>query len=98
MVRELAVRTEERTLNRDLPRKKGQRVCVKGWVHALRKFGGVNFLILRDRSGLAQVILEPEQLEKLSGLQVETVVEVEGTVAEEPRASNGVEIRDASIA
>jgi nondiscriminating aspartyl-tRNA synthetase len=98
MVREVAVQTQERTLNRELPQKVGQRVCIKGWVHALRKFGGVNFLILRDRSGLAQVILEPEQLEKLSGLQMETVVEVEGTVAEEPRASNGVEIRDASIA
>jgi nondiscriminating aspartyl-tRNA synthetase len=86
-----------RTLSSELPEKKGQRVCVEGWIHAIRKFGGVNFLILRDRGGTAQVILEPGELEKLDGLQVETVIAVEGVVAEEPRAANGVEIRDARV-
>ena len=52
---------------------------LQGWIHAIRKLGAVNFLILRDRTGMAQVILEPEQLEKLEGLQVETVVAVEGS-------------------
>jgi nondiscriminating aspartyl-tRNA synthetase len=66
-------------------------------VHAIRRFGAVNFLILRDRTGMAQAILEPDQLEKVDGLQVETVVSVEGIVEEEPRAAGGVELRNARI-
>jgi nondiscriminating aspartyl-tRNA synthetase len=89
--------TLQRTLNKDLPAHTGQRVRVEGWVHAIRKFGAVNFLILRDRTGMSQVILEPDQLQKLDGLQVETVVAVEGNVEEEERAAGGVEIRDASL-
>ncbi|HZU11379.1 MAG TPA: aspartate--tRNA(Asn) ligase [Chloroflexota bacterium] len=87
----------ERTLAADLPGKVGQRVKLEGWVHAVRKFGQVNFLILRDRSGTAQTVLDPAALEKISGLQAETVVAVEGTVEPEERATNGVEVRDASL-
>jgi nondiscriminating aspartyl-tRNA synthetase len=88
---------QERVLNADLPQHVGERVLVEGWVHAIRKFGAVNFLILRDRTGMAQVILEPGQIENLEGMQVETVVAVHGTVESEERAANGVEIRDASL-
>ena len=86
-----------RTLTRDLPDKSGERVRIEGWVHAIRKFGAVNFLILRDMSGMAQVILEPVELEKLDGLQLETVVAVEGMVEKDERAAGGVEIRDAEL-
>src|SRR5579872_223796 len=89
--------TLPRTLNSELPEHSGRRVRVQGWVHAVRKFGAVNFLILRDRSGMSQVILEPDQIEKLEGLQVETVVAVEGTVEEEERAAGGVELRNAEL-
>jgi len=88
---------QERTLTRDLPGAVGRTVRVEGWVHAIRKFGAVNFLVLRDRSGTAQAIVETGQVEKLEGLQVETVVAVTGLVAEEPRASSGVEIHDALV-
>lgn len=86
-----------RTLATDLRGHIGRRVRLEGWVHNVRKFGGVNFLQLRDRSGITQVVLEPEAVEQLSGLQLETVVAVEGTVAEEERAPGGLEIRDAEI-
>lgn len=86
-----------RTLAADLPAHVGTRVCIQGWVHAIRRFGAVNFIIVRDRSGMAQVIAEPGELAKLDGLQVETVIAVEGTVAGEPRATNGVEVRDARL-
>jgi len=90
-------RTLERTLTSTLHKKVGQRVRVLGWVHAIRKFGAVSFLILRDRAGMAQVVLEAQQVDELQGLHVETVVSVRGTVEEEPRASNGVEIRQAEV-
>src|SRR5947209_4459594 len=87
----------ERTLTRGLGEKVGERVRIEGWVHAIRKFGTVNFLVLRDRSGMAQVILEPDQVQKLDGHQVETVVAVTGTVVAEERATGGVEIHDAEV-
>ena len=87
----------ERTLTRELPERVGRPVYLEGWIHALRKFGGVNFLILRDRAGTAQVVLEADQVDRLEGLQVETVVGVHGTVEEEPRAANGVEVRHADV-
>lgn len=89
--------TRDRVLARDLPRYKGQEVHIEGWVHAIRKFGAVNFLILRDRTGTVQVIVEPNELAKLDGLQVETVIGVTGAVEEEERASNGVELRNARL-
>lgn len=89
--------TRHRVLASDLPRHIGSEVRLEGWVQAVRKFGAVNFLILRDRTGTAQVILEPDQLQKLDGLQVETVVAVVGTAEAEERASNGVEIRNANL-
>lgn len=87
----------QRILTDQLPGCVGQRVRLEGWVSAIRKFGAVNFLVLRDRTGVAQVILEPDQMAKLDGLQVETVVSVEGTVEAEERASNGVEVREAGL-
>lgn len=38
----------------------GQSVSVCGWVHRRRDHGGVIFIDLRDRSGLLQVVFEPE--------------------------------------
>jgi nondiscriminating aspartyl-tRNA synthetase len=43
------------------------------------------------------VVLESEHMQTLDGLLTETVVRVTGTVAEEPRASHGVEVRDPEI-
>jgi nondiscriminating aspartyl-tRNA synthetase len=87
----------QRTLNRDLAQHVGERVRVEAWIHAIRKFGAVNFLVLRDMTGTAQAILEPDQMQKLEGLQVETVVAVEGSVEAEERAAGGVEIRDVDL-
>lgn len=91
------VATHERALTRDLPTRVGDVVLIEGWVHTIRKFGTVNFLLMRDRTGMAQVILEPDQVEILEGLQVETVLSVQGRVVSEERATGGVEIHDARV-
>ncbi|MGE5602854.1 MAG: aspartate--tRNA(Asn) ligase [Nitrososphaerales archaeon] len=71
----------------------GQRVRLAGWLHALRRLGGINFLVLRDVRGTVQVVLEtPEALASLEGLLPETVLAVEGDVVAEPQAPGGVEI------
>ncbi len=38
----------------------GQEITVMGWVHARRDHGGVTFVDLRDRSGLVQVVCNPQ--------------------------------------
>ncbi len=71
----------------------GERVQVAGWLHALRRLGGINFLILRDTRGTIQIVLDtPEALAALEGLLPETVLTATGTVVAEPQAPGGIEI------
>jgi nondiscriminating aspartyl-tRNA synthetase len=73
----------------------GQRVHLAGWLHTLRRLGGINFLILRDVRGTVQVVVDtPGALASLEGLLPETVLAVTGDVAAEPQAPGGVEIRN----
>jgi nondiscriminating aspartyl-tRNA synthetase len=46
-----------RVLAADLPRHVGQQVRIAGWLHRRRELKSVTFLIVRDRSGLAQVVV-----------------------------------------
>ncbi len=39
----------------------GHEVTLCGWVHRRRDHGGVIFIDLRDRSGLVQIVVNPEQ-------------------------------------
>jgi aspartyl/asparaginyl-tRNA synthetase len=43
------------------------------------------------------VITDKNEVEKLRGLQTGTVLQVQGTVTEEPRAPGGVELHDAGL-
>ena len=71
----------------------GERVRLAGWLHALRRMGGINFLVLRDVRGTAQIVVDtPEALAALEGLLPETVLAVEGIVSAEPQAPGGFEL------
>ncbi len=63
----------------------GRKVKLQGWVHRRRDHGGVIFLNLRDRSGIVQVVVHPEDAAEaaanLSPARNEWVVEVVGAVA-----------------
>ncbi len=76
----------------------GERVVLAGWLHALRRLGSIDFLILRDGYGLAQVFIDrPEAMAPLEGLLPETVLSVQGTVVGEPQAPGGYELHDPEI-
>ena len=47
-----------RTLTKDLKSSVGQTVTLRGWLHKKRLLGGLNFLTIRDRSGIAQALVE----------------------------------------
>lgn len=73
----------------------GERVRLAGWLHTLRKLGGISFLVLRDARGTMQVAIDnPAALAALAGLSPETVLAVEGDVVAEPQAPGGMELRN----
>ncbi|HEX8390584.1 MAG TPA: aspartate--tRNA(Asn) ligase [Candidatus Saccharimonadales bacterium] len=86
-----------RTLIGDLPAHVGQTATITGWLHKKRLLGGLNFLTVRDRSGLAQSLVAGDELEKLRGLQVGTVVHFTGVVTADERAPGGVELHDVTV-
>jgi nondiscriminating aspartyl-tRNA synthetase len=45
-----------RVLSTELGAHVGARVTMAGWVHAKRELGAVSFLVLRDRTGLTQIV------------------------------------------
>ncbi len=84
-----------RTLSKELSSQIGKKATIQGWLHKKRLLGGLTFIAVRDRSGLTQVLIEDKnEVEKLRGLQIGTVLEVTGTVLAEERAPGGAEIHD----
>ena len=86
--------TPDRILAAELSQHVGQPVRLSGWLHRKRQLKSVTFLILRDRSGLAQAVLtgaEASQPE-LAGLPEETVLSVTGLVRASHQAPGGAEI------
>jgi aspartyl-tRNA synthetase len=76
----------ERVLTVDTVDKVGEKVTVKGWVHARRDHGKLIFIDLRDRSGLLQVVFwgggDAELFKQAEGLRSEVVVSIEGKIQE----------------
>ncbi len=91
--------TAPRVLARDLASAEpGERASLAGWIHRRRVLASVTFLVLRDRSGLAQVVVKDrDTVEQLAGLPEETVVEVTGTVSANESAPGGAELVEPSI-
>jgi nondiscriminating aspartyl-tRNA synthetase len=87
-----------RILSKDLKDHSGEKMQVQGWLHKKRLLGGLTFINVRDRGGLVQIVLkDKDEVEKLRGLQIGTVLSVQGTVKDEPRAPGGVELHDATL-
>lgn len=87
-----------RTISKQVAKHIGKQVTIQGWLHKKRLLGGLNFLNVRDRGGLVQVVVEDkDEVEKLRGLQIGTILEVSGEVHEEPRAPGGAELREPKI-
>ena len=82
-----------RVLAAELPARVGETVEVSGWLHRRRQLKSVTFLILRDRSGLAQVILTTPG----GDIPEETVLRVRGAVTANPQAPGGAELTSPRI-
>ncbi|MEV6105316.1 aspartate--tRNA(Asn) ligase [Streptomyces sp. NPDC051940] len=87
------IRPATRVLAAELAAHAGESVEVCGWLHRRRALKSVTFLILRDRSGLAQVVLPAGG----EDLPEETVLRVRGTVVPDSAAPGGAEVARAEV-
>ena len=69
----------------------GETVTFYGWVDRRRDHGGVIFLDLRDRSGIVQIVSDPQRTpdsyQQANALRNEYVVEITGRVTQRPEES-----------
>lgn len=73
-------------------------VLVRGWLQNKRSGGGIQFLLVRDGTGVVQCTVRKEQVpstlfEQLLSTKIESAVELTGSVGRDPRAPGGWEVR-----
>ena len=71
----------------------GQEITLKGWVSRRRDLGGLIFIDLRDREGIMQLVINPENVAKevmeiAESLRSEYVIEVTGKVEARTQAND----------
>ncbi len=76
----------------------GEEVEVRGWLHNVRRLGGVTFVVLRDGWGTLQAVTEDNAaLAPLDALALESVVAVRGRVTANAQAPDGLELQAPSF-
>jgi nondiscriminating aspartyl-tRNA synthetase len=78
----------ERVLARDIRDNEGAEVSVSGWVHRTRELGAISFVLLRDRSGLTQLVFDGKV-----DFTLESVIEARGMVKANEKAPGGFELQ-----
>lgn len=84
----------ERVLASQVKNFNGKTVLLQGWVYTVRNVGKLAFIILRDRSGKAQIVVKNENLlAKIKHLHNESAIEVNGIAkADEKVKMGGAEV------
>ncbi len=80
-----------RSLIKELKNEIGKAVKVQGWVHRIRKLGKLAFIIVRDRSGLVQCVVNTKTID-IKGVKLESVVELIGEIQKKEGGEENVEI------
>ncbi len=93
-----------RTFTEDLPGKVGEQATVRGWVQVVRDQKRVQFVVVRDETGLVQAVLGKEDPpsalnEQVSALTSESAVTVGGMIVADERVKlGGLELQLESVA
>jgi aspartyl-tRNA synthetase len=76
-------------------------VTLAGWVNRRRDHGGLGFVDLRDRSGIVQVVTNPEKSKEahqlVEEMRNEWVVQVEGRVQKRPKGMENPELATGEV-
>jgi aspartyl-tRNA synthetase len=78
----------------------GQIVTLFGWVHRRRDHGGVIFIDLRDREGLAQVVVDPDRADTFKiaeGLRNEFCISIKGLVRARPAGTTNAGLKSGEV-
>jgi len=78
----------------------GQTVTLFGWVHRRRDHGGVIFIDLRDRAGLAQIVFDPDNAEGFATaerLRNEFCIRIKGLVRERPAGTTNADLASGEV-
>jgi aspartyl-tRNA synthetase len=78
----------------------GQTVQLCGWVNSRRDHGGVIFVDLRDREGLAQIVFDPERAKAFAaaeGVRSEYVLRVSGAVRRRPAGTENPHLASGAV-
>lgn len=79
----------------------GETVVLKGWVQKRRDLGGLIFIDLRDRTGIVQVVFNPdvskEALAIADGVRSEYVLDVEGKVVLREKGTENPKLKTGKI-
>ena len=87
-----------RTLSKEVHNFADTTVTIEVCLHKKRLLGGLNFIKLRDRSGPIQALVEnKDEIEKLRGMQIGTILKLEGKAVSDERAPGGVELHDVIV-
>ncbi len=78
----------------------GQTVALNGWVNRRRDHGGVIFIDMRDRAGLAQIVFDPDNAEAFGTaerLRNEFCIRITGLVRERPAGTANAELASGEV-
>lgn len=81
----------ERILVNELKNNVDNIVMVSGWIHRIRKLGKLAFIILRERTGVVQCVIDAKNID-IRGLKLESVVEIIGKVQKKTGKDEGFEL------
>ncbi len=81
-------------------REVGRECILSGWVHSRRDHGGVLFIDLRDRTGLVQIVVNPEPaalFKQAEELRSEYVIQIKGRVRARPEGTRNPHLSTGSV-
>ena len=77
----------------------GENITIYGWVSKVRNLGGVVFIDLRNRAGIIQAVVKPDNIyyETANNLKNEYVIKVDGTIVERENKNKKIETGEIEI-
>ncbi|GAA0126247.1 aspartate--tRNA(Asn) ligase [Clostridium sp. CTA-19] len=80
-----------RIMINELKNNMNEKVMIKGWIHRIRKLKSITFIILRDRTGMVQCVLNNKEID-ISLMKLESVISIIGIVNNSNNKLNNFEV------